>query len=184
LGLDRNEFLKVDYTSGRWWFSGLGKGKHSNTNQIPPRAYHGYNFNMTDFRFYVPIEVRYGDLDTQGHVNNAKYMTYLEHARLAYLAQLGLWNDHLFVDTGIMLADAHLTFKAPIRLRQSIQIGVRTTRLGNKSMEMVYLVEDTQSGQELATASTILVIYDLQTSQSIPIPNEWRQAISNFEQFT
>ena len=37
---------------------------------------------MADFRFYHPIEVRYGDLDPQGHVNNARYLTYLEQARI------------------------------------------------------------------------------------------------------
>ena len=33
---------------------------------------------MSEFRFYHPIEVRYGDLDPQGHLNNAKYLTYFE----------------------------------------------------------------------------------------------------------
>jgi acyl-CoA thioesterase FadM len=30
---------------------------------------------MPAFRYYHPIEVRYGDLDPQGHVNNARYLT-------------------------------------------------------------------------------------------------------------
>ena len=33
---------------------------------------------MTHFNFYHPVEVRYGDLDPQGHVNNAKFLTYFE----------------------------------------------------------------------------------------------------------
>ena len=36
------------------------------------------------FRFSVPIEVRFRDLDAIGHVNNAVYLTYLEQARLGY----------------------------------------------------------------------------------------------------
>jgi len=31
---------------------------------------------MGGFKFYHAIEVRYGDLDPQGHVNNANYLTY------------------------------------------------------------------------------------------------------------
>ena len=46
---------------------------------------------MTKFRYYHLIEVRYGDLDPQGHVNNACYLTYMEQARIGYIQHLGLW---------------------------------------------------------------------------------------------
>ena len=39
-----------------------------------------YNRRMTDFRFFHPIEVRYSDLDPQGHVNHAKYLAFFEQA--------------------------------------------------------------------------------------------------------
>jgi acyl-CoA thioester hydrolase len=42
----------------------------------------------TPFRMAVPIEVRFRDLDAMGHVNNAVYFTYFEHARLHYLRRL------------------------------------------------------------------------------------------------
>jgi len=45
-----------------------------------------YNFLMTDFHYYCPIDVRYGDLDPQGHVNNARFLTYFEQAELATLS--------------------------------------------------------------------------------------------------
>ena len=59
---------------------------------------------MSTCRFYHPIEVRYGDLDPQGHVNNARYLTYMEQARIAYVAHLGLWKGPSFLDIGIILA--------------------------------------------------------------------------------
>jgi hypothetical protein len=40
-----------------------------------------------DFRFRRPIEVRFADTDAMRHVNNAKYLTYCESARLRY------WTD-------------------------------------------------------------------------------------------
>jgi hypothetical protein len=51
---------------------------------------------MNEFRFYHPIEVRYSDLDPQGHVNNAKFLTYLEQARIEYIGKLGLWDGSSF----------------------------------------------------------------------------------------
>jgi len=32
---------------------------------------------MAQFHFYLPLQVRYGDLDPQWHVNNAHTVTYI-----------------------------------------------------------------------------------------------------------
>lgn len=137
---------------------------------------------MPDFRYYHPIEVRYGDLDPQGHVNNAKYLTYLEQGRVGYLQHLGLWNGGSFLDLGIILADVHVTFLAPIRLGDPVRVGVRVSRLGNKSLAMEYSVLQADTGQELATGSTILVAYDYRLEKTVPVPPTWRQAMSEFEE--
>lgn len=136
---------------------------------------------MPDFRFYHPIEVRYGDLDPQGHVNNSRYLTYLEQARIAYIRTLGLWEGGSFLDFSIILADAHVTFRAPVLFGQDIRVWVRVSRLGNKSLTMEYRLDEAGAGQDLALASTVLVAYDHHTHQTIPIPDAWRRAIVEFE---
>lgn len=136
---------------------------------------------MPSFGFYHPIEVRYGDLDPQGHVNNARYLTYFEQARVLYFRKLGLWDGRSFDEIGVILADAHVTFKAPALLGQDLRVGVRVSRLGNKSFSMEYSLEDTGTGQELATGSTVLVAFDYLSGQTIPIPPAWREIITAFE---
>ncbi len=136
---------------------------------------------MPDFRFYHPIEVRYGDLDPQGHVNNARYLTYMEQARVEYIRCLGLWDGKSFTNIGIILADAQVSFRQPILFGQELRVGVRISHLGNKSMKMEYRLEDAQNGHMLAAGSTVLVTYDYQAGSAIPIPDQWRQAITSFE---
>jgi acyl-CoA thioester hydrolase len=136
---------------------------------------------MAVFNFFQQIEVRYGDLDPQGHLNNAKYLTYFEHARISYIAHLGLWKSDSFMDIGVILADAKVTYQSPVLFGQNIHVGVRISRLGNKSMTMEYLLEDTTDGSELATGSTVLVAYDYRKECTIPIPPQWRQVICVFE---
>lgn len=136
---------------------------------------------MTQFKFFHPIEVRYGDLDPQGHVNNAKTVTYLEQARIQYIKHLNLWKGGSFLDIGIILAEIRVTYVAPIHFGQSVRVGVRVVRLGNKSFEMAYRVEDADNHVELANATTIQVAYDYRQQKSIPIPDEWRKTISAFE---
>jgi len=136
---------------------------------------------MDQFHFYHPIEVRYGDLDPQGHVNNARYLTYMEQARVNYIREVGMWDGGSFLHLGIIMAEVRITFKSPILLGQPIRVGVRIPRLGNKSMDSIYCIEDTQSGRLLAEGSSVLVAYDYKSSSTIPIPDHWRQIIADFE---
>jgi len=137
---------------------------------------------MQQFRFYHPVEVRYGDLDPQGHVNNAKHLTYFEQARIAYLLELGLFtNDQSFMEIGVILADVHLTYLEPIYFGQNIKVGVHIAELRNKSMTWEQNIVDVESGKEIAKGEVIMVTYDYHAEKTIPIPQEWREKILTFE---
>src|SRR5262245_16412154 len=111
---------------------------------------------MGDFYFFHPIEVRYGDLDPQGHVNNAKYLTYFEQARVYYFIKLGLFNaDQSFMDIGVIIADIHITYHSPIHYDHHIKVGVQTSKLGNKSMTVEQCVMDADTGEMYATGTVI-----------------------------
>ncbi len=140
-----------------------------------------YNLNMPAYRFYQGIDIRYGDLDPQGHLNNAKYLTFMEHARISYIKNLGLWDGSSFQKIGIILAEISIMFRAPVFFGQPVQVGARVTRLGNKSIDMDYRIEDAHTRQELATGTSVLVTYCYREDKSIPIPDHWRQAIRDFE---
>ncbi len=136
---------------------------------------------MSSYQFFHPIEIRYGDLDPQGHVNNAKYLTYMEQARIQYIKNLGLWKSNSFLDVGIILAEARVTYRVPIQYGTEIKVGVRVSRLGNKSLDMEYSLQDSATGREMANGSSVLVAYDYRSQQTIPIPDDWRLKIATFE---
>jgi acyl-CoA thioester hydrolase len=136
---------------------------------------------MDEYRFTHPVEVRYGDLDPQGHLNNAKYLTYIEQARINYLCHLELWDGGSFMDIGIILADAQITFRASIQFGQPVNVGVRISRMGNKSLTMEYTLAHRDNGEIFATARIIQVAYDYYLGKTITIPDEWRDRITQFE---
>lgn len=136
---------------------------------------------MADFKFFFPLQVRYGDLDPQWHVNNSRYLTYMEQARFSYLTHLGLFDGESFMELGLIIADAHISFLAPITLGQKVRVGMRTTRIGNKSLNFEYLIEDETSRQALARGEVVGVAYDYHTNATIPVPQRWREAIMAFE---
>jgi acyl-CoA thioester hydrolase len=137
---------------------------------------------MSVFRFYHPIEVRYGDLDPQGHVNNARYLTYFEQGRIAYMIELGLFTkDQSFMEIGVILADVHITYLEPIYFGRNIRVGVHAAKLGNKSMTWEQDIVDMDTGRQLARGEIIMVTYNYETRKTIPVPAQWREKISEFE---
>jgi acyl-CoA thioester hydrolase len=137
---------------------------------------------MPQFRFYHPIEVLYGDLDPQGHVNNAKYLTYFEQARIQYIIGLELFSkDQSFMEIGVIIADIHITYLEPMYFGQDIKVGVHVAKLGYKSMTWEQNIIDGQTGKEFARGEVVLVTYDYKRGKTIAIPQSWREKISEFE---
>ncbi|MGE5642657.1 MAG: acyl-CoA thioesterase [Byssovorax cruenta] len=140
---------------------------------------------MSEYRFYHPVEVRYGDLDPQGHLNNAKFLTYFEQARIQYWIQMGFFTkDQSFMEIGVIVADVHLTYLAPVYFGQDIKVGVRVAKLGNKSMTWEQNIVEADTGKELARGELIIVAYDYKDEKTIPLPQLWREKIIEFEGLT
>ena len=129
---------------------------------------------MEGFPFVHHERVRYRDLDAFGHVNNAVYLTYLEEARNAFLAHLGLVRG--VADIRMILARTEIDFRSPLSLGEEVEIGVRPGRLGNKSFDLEY--ELRAGDRVVAAAKVVLVTYDYERSAPIPVPEEWRERMA------
>lgn len=140
-----------------------------------------YNHPMADFKFYLPIQIRYGDIDGQWHVNNVHFLRYMELTRFAYLLELGLWDGRDYQELGLIVADVHIAYLAPITITQQIRCGTRVSRIGTKSLTFEYRLEDSETGQALATGETVMVAYDYHTLKSVPVSAAWREKIAAYE---
>lgn len=142
----------------------------------------GYMTENSGYTYYHPIVVRFADLDTQGHVNNAMYLTYVESARLGYYEQVGIWRREDGVNTGMVVAHIDIDYRAPIFFGQEIQIGLRLAHLGQKSFTLEFLIETVQGRVPLASGTSVMVAFDSKSETSIPIPPDWRKSILTFEE--
>lgn len=132
-----------------------------------PSPIAGYPFVFWD-------QVRFGDLDTLGHVNNAVYATYLESARLAYYQELtGLPLEQL----NIILAELTITYRAPAFYRDRLAVGVRVASVGTKSFSMEYLIARAGDDAVIAAARSVLVAYDYVAGRTIPVPEVVRRLV-------
>jgi acyl-CoA thioester hydrolase len=138
---------------------------------------------MDGFRYKLPIEVRFADLDVLGHLNNAKYLTYIEQARIVYVRDICGWEGN-WKQLGMILARTEIDYKLPIDFEHQAYAYVRVSRLGSKSFDMEYLVTRQKGATEeeiAATVKTVMVAYDYQQDTSIPVPDSWRERILAYE---
>jgi acyl-CoA thioester hydrolase len=126
------------------------------------------------FPFVHRERVRFRDLDGFGHVNNAVYLTYLEEARNALLAHLGLARG--VAEITMILARAEIDFRAQAGVGDELEIAVRPARLGTKSFDLEYVVQ--AGARVVAEARTVLVGYDYEAGATMEIPDEWRRSLA------
>ena len=114
--------------------------------------------------------VRFRDLDSLGHMNNAVYATFLEQARIAFLAPLGAQV------TNMILARLEIDFRAQVSQGDEVEIEVTPGRVGTKSFELAYTMRVGET--VVAEAKSVLVAYDYQSERSIEIPDEWKERLA------
>lgn len=134
------------------------------------------------FKHKLPIQIRFVDIDKLGHVNNAVYHSYFEIARVAYFDEVvGERVD--WQKQGMILANANVNFKIPVRLSDKVICYTTVSKVGTKSFELSNKLVIKNGNEELiaATATYVIVCMNYETKQSIPVPESWKKAINDYE---
>ena len=119
----------------------------------------------------IDLQVRFGDTDALGHVNNAVYASYAELGRIDYIARVGL------PATGFILARLAMDFRRQVKLGEACRITTQIVRVGTTSMTMrqvMYAAEEVACEYE-----AVVVWFDYRTNKPVPIPAEQRALIAS-----
>jgi acyl-CoA thioester hydrolase len=137
----------------------------------------------TTYPYELTLEVAFRDIDAMGHVNNAVFFSYFEHARIKYLGEImessGLLGSEL-LDLPLILVEASCVYKSPALLTEILHIGAGISRFGNKSFDMLYRVRG-EDGRLVAYGRTVQVMYDYVARSAFPIPAEVRQYVADYQ---
>jgi acyl-CoA thioester hydrolase len=136
---------------------------------------------LSDYKYKTPIAIRFSDIDSVGHVNNAIYLTYFEVARINYWREVINWN---LSENGIIVGRSEVNYLKQITLDDQIFCYVRTTRIGNSSFDVMHvLVKKTPNGEEICTTGkTVCISYDYTANKSISIPNRERLRMIEYDE--
>jgi acyl-CoA thioester hydrolase len=125
------------------------------------------------------LQVRYRDLDTYGHVNNAVPPIFFESARMAYFRTLAERLELRPLEAGdipearYVLAEVKLRYLAPIYLEDTLFCGISVQSVGRRSFTWDYELragESYREGRLVAEGSSAQVFFDSKTEEIRPRP--------------
>ena len=117
----------------------------------------------------VEVALRWSDLDALNHVNNARFLTYIEEARLAWFASLPEpWSDERMSP---LLAAVEINFRQPIHWPAALRVELSAQRIGSSSLTIGHRMVDAEAPERCyADGHSVIVWIDLSSGRPIPLP--------------
>lgn len=129
-------------------------------------------------RFVTDVPVRWSDLDTFGHVNNARIVTLLEEARVDWLFVTATAAGAGRMTSGIVVARLEIDYRRPVPFESPVTVSMGVAALGAASFTVDYRI--TLREVEMATAATVLVPVDPGTGMPRRLDETERAYLSDF----
>jgi acyl-CoA thioester hydrolase len=122
------------------------------------------------------LQVRWGDMDALGHVNNAEYLRYFEQSRIVWLESLGY--PVAGKGTGPILAKVSVTYLKPIVYPSEIEVRLYAKHVGNSSFTLASEIVNGRDATERFTEGEFVTVWlDYDAGKSVPIPQKLRAVL-------
>lgn len=136
-----------------------------------------------DFKFSFPFRVRYAEIDEQGIVFNAHYLTYFDTALGEYFraARAMREGEAPLSSTYFHTVRNLIEYRAPIGYDAQIEVFVRAARLGRSSLTLVNEIYHKGDDKLLTFGESVWVNADPDAHKSVPLPDDFRELLQQFE---
>ena len=125
--------------------------------------------------------VRWDDIDAFGHVNNAKYLTYIQEARFQWAYyQFKEENEHPSL-VEMVVARNEIDYLVPIYDGgQFYDVDIWVESIGNTSFVLLYEIKGA-SGTVHARAKSVQVAVDMESKKSRPLTAPEKEFLEKFK---
>ena len=125
----------------------------------------------------TPVQKRFSDVDSFMHVNNIWQQSYFDMGKTEFYTKV-LGITGVFDKLRIITASTHTDYLGQVRLTDDIVVTTDVSRLGNKSMTLHQCI---MLGDKCLTeSSSVMVAFDFETQQIVPMPQEWRDRLTPY----
>jgi YbgC/YbaW family acyl-CoA thioester hydrolase len=135
----------------------------------------------SEFRYFDRLRVRWAEVDMQKIVFNGHYLMYFDSAVAAYWRAMAIpyheTMEHLQGD--LYVRKATLEYLASARYDDTLEVGIRCSRIGNSSI--LFAAAVFRGDVLLVSGELVYVFADPKTQTSLPVPTQLRALLQDFE---
>ncbi len=126
----------------------------------------------TPNEFFWPIRVYYEDTDSGGVIYYANYLKFMERARTEWLRHLGLEQDELRDQDGVLFVVRRVTLdlRRPGRFNDELTVGVRIKQLGKASIIFEQNIKRVDDDCLLCNGEVKVACIDAERFRPCPLP--------------
>jgi acyl-CoA thioester hydrolase len=121
------------------------------------------------------IAIRWGDMDSMGHVNNTVYFRFMEQARISWFEAL-VPQAEAWKSTGIVIANASCNFKRALSYPGTVEVKVYAGPPGGSSVATYY--DLVLENQVYADGAATVVFIDMEKQKAVRIPKHIRALLA------
>ncbi len=124
--------------------------------------------------FSTLMDIRIDHINYGGHMGNDSVLTLMHEARLRFLKALGYENEvYIGKDTGMIVADSVVVYRAEAFHGDQLRVSIAMDDFSAYGMDIFYLLENTETDQEIARGKTGIVFFNYKTRKVSRIPKEF-----------
>ncbi len=123
------------------------------------------------------IKVHGYHLDLYGHVNNTRYLEFLEEARWNIKEKYFDYPQTHDQGFGFVVVNTNINYRSYARLGDTLEIRSRIIRIGTKSATFRHEIYLSESATLVVDAEVTFAFVDLQSGKAMAISPEWRQRL-------
>jgi acyl-CoA thioester hydrolase len=121
------------------------------------------------------IDVRFHEVDSQGHANHTAIVAWVAHCRIKlldeYVAQAAC------EDMDYVLVGLSMNFRKEVFYPDCVEVEGRVTKVGTSSVETAFYVH--RGDDEIANAICTNVFFDIASQASVEIPSDLRKLLTS-----
>lgn len=124
------------------------------------------------------IKVRGYHLDGYRHVNNARYLEFMEEARWDYLDQINALGYFREKNLAFVIVNINIDYKWPAIQEDILEIGTEIEQTGNTSFVFLQTLHNQTQNKTTAIARVTFVLLDQATGKPMRVSDEARSLLS------
>ena len=128
----------------------------------------------------IKIKVRGYHIDMYQHVNNARYIEFLEEARWDYVDSVIPLDELMRGGYGFAVVNININYRNPAYINQILEIRSTMATINRRSATIHQQIFLENSNTKISDADVTFVIIDINTGKSMPLEGEIKTILEKF----